>query len=136
MIQIATSVAENNHKCYLVLFLLPAFLYTLFTAHAVKSKSAKGILLSGFFLYGCRVFLEAAGKNDWILEHTRGPFRVYLLRQYCLMPQYIDKRKILLLLSILAHCTTSAAMLMNPQDEVLRYESVLCRKVHFLCKLK
>lgn len=74
MIQIAMSVAENNHKCYLVPFLLPSFLYTLFTAHAEKSKSGKGILLSGLFLYGCRVFLEAVGKKDWILEHIRSPF--------------------------------------------------------------
>lgn len=42
------------------------------------------------------------------------------------------------MLSILALSTTRAAMLMNPQDEVLRYESVyaLHRKAHFLCKLK
>lgn len=139
MIQIATSVVENNHKCYLVPFLLlPSFLYALFTAHAEKSKSGKGILLSGLLLYGCRGFLEAAGKKDWILEHTTGPFWVYLFRQYCFISQYIDKSKILLMLSILALCMTSAVMLMNPQDEVLRCESVyvLYRKVLFLCKLK
>lgn len=103
-----------------------------------KSKSGKGVLLSGLLLYGCRVFSEAASKKDLILKYTRGLFWVNLFRQYCFIFQYIDKSNILLTLSILALSTTSAVMLMNPQDEVLRYKSryVLYRKAHFLYKLK
>lgn len=112
---------------WLPFFFLP---FCMLCSHHMLKKASWG---KAFY---CQVFLEAAGKKDWIFEHI-GPFWVYLFRQYWFISQYIDRSKILVMVRILALCTSSATMLMNPQDEILRYESVyvLYRKVHFFIQI-